>query len=188
MRDEKVFYIDIRLSRGWGAVLGCLLAVAVLFAVGLLQQNQVSALTSETAAASSSGMRQFYLTSSASAYGSIAASQCASGYHMASLWEMADPSNLKYNTSLGYMRGDSGWGPPAGEGDLFGWVRTGYTNNTSTTPGRANCSSYTSHSFGQYGTIAALPSQWTSGVQDIGPWDTLVRECDDWMRVWCVED
>lgn len=187
MPDDKVFLIDIRLSRGWIVVLSCLLVIAVLFAAGIFSQTPAVALSSDNTTVSSGGMRQYYLSIESNP-GVWAKSTCSAGYHMASLWEIADPSNLKYNSTLGYVKDDSGSGPPGGELGSYGWVRTGYASDKSTVPGRANCNLYTSHSFGQYGTSAALHSQWTSGVQDIGPWDLIAQECDDWIKVWCVED
>jgi hypothetical protein len=46
---------------------------------------------------------------------------------MASMWEISDPSNLRYDTQLGVTTADSGFGPPAGTSFVafFGWVRTG---------------------------------------------------------------
>jgi hypothetical protein len=65
--------------------------------------------------------RKFYLTQDGYD-GSQALSACAQGYHMASLWEILDPSNLSYDTSLGATVADSGSGPPNGSG----WIRTGF--------------------------------------------------------------
>jgi hypothetical protein len=43
------------------------------------------------------------------------------GYHTASIWEVLDPSNLRYDTTQGFMEADSGSGPPTASG----WIRTG---------------------------------------------------------------
>ena len=40
---------------------------------------------------------------------------------MASLGEIHDTSNLRYDTDLGLTLADSGFGPPI----VFGWIRTG---------------------------------------------------------------
>lgn len=188
MQEEKTIVIDLRLSRGVVTILLGVLIVVTLFVSFPLTRENAIAYTGKTSLTQSSGMRGFYLTDSSDYYGSIAKTACATGYHMASLWEIADPSNLKYNTSLGYEQTDSGEGPPADEAWVFGWVRTGYVADVSTTVGRANCSNWTSHGFSTWGTTAALPSQWTSGLQDIGVWQLDYDECDDWNRVWCVED
>jgi hypothetical protein len=188
MKEEKTIIINLRLSRGVVMALVGVLIMATLFVSFSLTRENAMASTGKTSLTQSSGMRQFYLTDSGTYYGSIAKTACATGYHMASLWEITDPSNLKYNASLGYQQTDSGEGPPADEVYVFGWVRTGYVGDTSTTVGRANCNNWTSHGFSQYGTTASLPSQWASGLQDIGVWQLSYDECDDWNRVWCIED
>jgi hypothetical protein len=88
-----------------------------------------------------SGPRMFYLTQTA-VPGDQALTACAVGYHMASLWEIHEPSNLRYNTRLGVTQDDSGFGPPTG---MEGWMRTGSVNNVQNQPGLANCNSWTSH-------------------------------------------
>jgi hypothetical protein len=131
------------------------------------------------------GVRQFYL-SRTPVQGNAALSACANGYHFASLWEIADPSNLRYNRSLGFTRDDSGSGPPSG---VFpGWVRTGYSSSNSSTAGEGNCNGWTSQSFDDYGTAALLHSSWTAGGEDIGVWSVIVQRCDVAYRVWCIED
>lgn len=187
MKEEKTIIIDLKLSRGLVTILVGVLIMATLFISFSLTRENARASAGKTSLTQSSGMRQFYLTDSGH-YGSVAKAACDSGYHMASLWEIADPSNLKYDTDRGYQQTDSGEGPPADEVYVLGWVRTGYIGDTSTTAGRANCNNWTIHSFSQYGTTASLPSQWTSGLQDIGVWQLDHDECDDLNRVWCIED
>src|SRR5437899_259888 len=70
--------------------------------------------------------RSFYLTK-ATHKGFAGETACALGYHMASLWEIHEPSNLSYNTTLGLTGKDTGQGPPSG---LSGWIRTGYGDTT----------------------------------------------------------
>lgn len=89
---------------------------------------------------------------------------CATGYHMASLWEMLDTTHR----TIGDQRDDSGYGPPA---FLGGWVRTGYGSSAGTTAGMANCNAWTSNSSGDYGPYAQLPRSWTVGAQDIHVWE-----------------
>ena len=55
--------------------------------------------------------KAYYLTQTTH-NGGQARSACAAGYHMASLWEILDTSNLRYNTELGFTQEDSGFGPP----------------------------------------------------------------------------
>jgi hypothetical protein len=182
MQEEKTIVIDIRLTKGLAWTL-----VVVLTATALLL---CLALTGEPAEASvqaqSTGMRQFYMTKS-SEPANQAPSACAAGYHFASMWELADPSNLKYNASLGKTQADSGYGPPAA---LGAWVRTGYSPSVDNTPGKANCNYWTSLSSSGYGTAAGLPWNWTSSTaQDLAVWDAFTYTCDFALtHVWCIED
>ena len=126
-------------------------------------------------------MREYYLTT-ATYDGASATTACASGYHMASIWEILDPSGLKYNTTLGHTTDDSGSGPPVARG----WVRTGYTSNNENIIGRANCSSWTTTA--GRGTTAILPNTWDVGWEDLLAWNTYTWECSTNERVWCVAD
>ena len=69
-------------------------------------------LIAAASTASAEKARKFYLTQTGFT-GSQALTACANGYHMASLWEILDPSNLRYNTTLGFTTQDSGFGPPS---------------------------------------------------------------------------
>jgi hypothetical protein len=190
MKDEKTVVIDINLTRG----LAALLALALLMAafVGYLAWGQREAAASGLQAplASSAGLRGYYLTQStyngADADGTDGngAGVCASGYHFASLWEILDPSNLKYNTTLGSTLQDSGQGPPSQSG---GWVRTGYVSDYSGVPGWTNCSAWTNGSTAQEGTWVMLSRDWTTG-QDIHVWEVNDDTCASDKKVWCVED
>ena len=132
--------------------------------------------------AASSGLRQYYVTT-AYHLGGDAKNACAAGYHMASLWEILDPSNLEYNTTLGDANDDSGQGPPT----YSGWVRTGYNSSSANIAGQGNCNTWTSSSPSDYGTLAYLPNDWTAG-QDIHVWKVSVYSCDTPLPVWCMED
>jgi hypothetical protein len=125
--------------------------------------------------------REYYLTYASVPDATHALTACASGYHMASLWEILDTSSLKYNTGLGAARDDSGQGPPA---FLGGWVRTGDGSGNTSTPGQANCNAWTSTSGN--GTYAQLPSDWAS-AKNIHVWQTNAAYCSA-ARVWCVQD
>lgn len=135
--------------------------------------------------------RRFYLTQGTSFDGSHALAACAAGFHMANLYEILDPSNLKYDTTLGFTRGDSGEGPPADSGDLdAGWIRTG-NGATITNParrGESNCNGWTSDSLSDTGTTVFLQSDWDSVVSGIGPWAPSADNCRATRRVWCVEN
>jgi hypothetical protein len=138
-------------------------------------------------------MRQFYL-STAAVTAIQAATTCAEGYHFASMWEIADPSNLKYNTSLGSTSPDSGAGPPSQleeDGSSIpaqGWVRTGYDSSTANVAGQGNCAAWSSQVRLTWGTVAHLTSDWSGGEQDVGIWNTEAKACGNSVRVWCVQD
>ena len=131
------------------------------------------------------GPRKYYLTATLHK-ANEALTACAADYHMASFWEIHDPSNLRYDTALGFRRRDSGSGPPAG---TAGWVRTGWDADESDLPGSSNCNAWTSDSpFGE-GTAVNLPRLWrlTDGPV-ISPWISAGELCSEPLRVWCVQD
>jgi hypothetical protein len=144
--------------------------------------------------AASAGLRGYYLTQStyngAQADGTDGngAGVCAEGYHFASLWEILDPSNLKYDTDLGMVRDDSGQGPPTFP-YFGGWVRTGWISSTFGEAGTGNCNAWSSSDSGDYGTTAYLPNDWTAG-HDVHVWEVDTDTCDIAVlyRVWCVAD
>jgi hypothetical protein len=129
--------------------------------------------------------RRYYLTTTLHK-GNEALTACATGYHMASLWEIHEPTTLRYETALGFTRGDSGAGPPA---LAFGWIRTGWVTDESAVPGSSNCNSWTSDSgFGE-GTAVGLPRTWRlTDSPLISPWIAIGEVCLEPIRVWCVQD
>jgi hypothetical protein len=133
-------------------------------------------------------LRQFYLTQTTHT-GDTALYACAPGYHMASMWEILDPSNLLYNTTLGATQDDAGEGPP---NDLDGWVRTGNNASGGGNAGSANCGAWTSQFEEDIGTAAELvQSGWSQGARQfafVAPWAAFTRSCDIPNNVWCVED
>jgi len=140
-----------------------------------------------------SGKKFFYLTT-VSHDGASADVACAVGFHLASLWEIFDPSALEYDTARGRTTTDSGQGPPSettGLGSRPGWLRTGNLGGAHPTAGVGNCSGWTSSSSAQNGT-AALPDQvWTgtpSPAQNLPPWQATSPTCDQLLPVWCVQD
>jgi len=170
-----------------------LILAVVLVLMPTLAPARSGTTGSSPSLSADSGMRHFYLTR-ASHNAVQAPTACAPGYHFASLWEIVDPSSLRYNTALGATSSDSGAGPPTAT-PIFaalriahGWVRTGATSGTIDTPGQANCISWQSDYEFYWGTVANLPSNWTGGEQDMGVWNTEVRTCDTPVRVWCVQD
>jgi hypothetical protein len=173
--------IQVRYRRGADLALA-VLALAALLAglLSILMWKAPPASASPTLAGSPIKL-QYYLTTG-SYFGNQALSACAPGYHMASLWEILDTSNLHYNTSLGRASADSGHGPPY----YSGWIRTGYSGNLFGGPGEANCMAWTSSSEGSIGTTVSLPSNWTAGEEDLLGWNADSTECSLKRSVWCA--
>jgi hypothetical protein len=190
MRKRAMFRIHYDQRSGLVGLLA--LALLIVAFLGYLAWGRKEVVASGLPAplASSAGLRGYYLTpgtyNGADADGTDGngAGICAEGYHFASLWEILDPSNLKYDTKLGRTQDDSGQGPPTLS---YGWVRTGYGWSTSSTPGKGNCNAWTSISSGYYGTTAYLTSDWTAG-QDIHVWEVYAPRCNVYRYVWCVAD
>jgi hypothetical protein len=186
--------VRFRLRYRRQAIVALLLGTLVFPAVTLITRSLSPATAAlQTAPSSILGARHFYLTRTLHTPVQ-APTACAEGYHFASIWEIADPSSLRYNTALGLTSSDSGTGPPtAKKVDTSiliaqGWVRTGYDAFSSRTPGQANCNAWGTNSELARGTVANLPSNWTGGDQDIGVWNTEVQPCDSPNWVWCVQD
>ena len=148
------------------------------------KQRPAAASAAGAGPATSVGMRQFYRTKDAYTANN-ADTACASGYHMASLWEILEPSALKYNTTLGGTSVDAGSGPPGG---IQAWVRTGdTTSNGTNVPGVGNCDLWSSNSVSEYGTVARLKGNWST-APDLHAWDVDVTTCNWTLYVWCVEN
>lgn len=163
------------------------LALATVACLGALAWGRKEAAASAPAApAAYAPRRKYYLTQSPGVDGDEALTACASGYHMASLFEILDPSHLEYNTDLGPTRTDSGTGPIT---QLGTWVRTGWDrSSTSGYAGVDNCEAWTSDDGSDYGTTAWLPNDWTGGLEDMHVWGVNRVACNSLKRVWCVED
>jgi hypothetical protein len=132
--------------------------------------------------AAEAGNRKFYVTKTGFP-GSQAPTACATGYHMASLWEIREPSHLTYDTTLGFVVDDSGSGPPVG---VAGWIRTGWVEDVNATAGFGNCHAWTSSADTDWGTFVSLPANWGGPSSNIGPWVAQVETCDRPELVWCV--
>lgn len=145
------------------------------------QAPHVSSRASPLAA--SANMREYYVTQT-SYNGANANTACAGGYHFASLWEILDTSNLKYNTNRGVTQDDSGQGPPS---YYAAWVRTGYSSSAANTAGQGNCNAWASSDGNHYGTPVYLSNDWTTG-QDIHVWEAYTETCSSFISVWCVEN
>ena len=144
--------------------------------------------------------RAFYLTDS-SATGMTALSECdPDGFHMASLWEILDPTDLRYVSDEELSDGhfavrsdDSGFGPPWGP---FGWIRTAWESSATSRAGQGNCSIWSQTS--GFGSITGLNPCWgddldcgvtaSTGNQAARWWYTFSESCAVPAPVWCVQD
>jgi hypothetical protein len=145
--------------------------------------RQVPRSTTTSAAA---GRNSFYLTS-ASYSPPAALTACAPGYHMASLWEILDVSNLSYavENPAAQTKTDSGESAPSG---WNGWIRTGRISSDSDVAGVGNCLAWTSTDPADYGTAVQLTSAWETDSGDIGTWNAGAFACNFNGPVWCVGD
>ena len=182
-QEAETMVINMDLTRGLVVVLTLALLTAGFLGYLAWGRDEASASARQSPLAAPTGMRQYYLTQGNSK-GSGASTECADGYHMASLWEILDPSNLQYNATLGVTRDDSGQGPPTRS---LGWVRTGFSSYNGSTPGMGNCNAWSSSLGSDYGTEASLAYNWTM-AQDINVWQVAIGACDVSRYVWCVED
>jgi hypothetical protein len=142
--------------------------------------------------------RKYYITRSAH-QPADALTACAVGYHMASYWELLDPSNLQYDTVLGFTTGDSGFGPPAsnepGGIGSTGWIRTGWNASGAgeNTAGQANCNGWTNNTGAYWGSHLEIGygggSGWNTSSNFASPWQSLATNgCSALNPVWCIED
>jgi hypothetical protein len=182
-QEGRTVVVDVYLTRGIVTLLVLGLAAACLAVYLVWGQKPASAAAPLLAASTSS--RQFYVTRDAVFTGAQALGACDPGYHMASLWEILDPSNLTYNSDKGFVAGDTGLGPAAGPA---GWIRTGGSILTSTSPGYASCHAWTRGDSGDYGSTVWLGGIWNGTVKAIGTWDAGIAPCSTTQRVWCVQD
>lgn len=146
--------------------------------------------TIQTTAASPDSRKAFYLTHSFHAGGATTVA-CANGFHMASLWEIFDVSNLRYAREQPDAKAytDSGQGPPV----AIGWIRTGGFSDVENVPGSGNCDAWMSFLATDYGSRVHLADRW-DGVESapavgwLGPWVVDTGKCSNSTRVWCIED
>ena len=130
--------------------------------------------------------RHFYVTST-NYYPDEVKTACSTGYHMASLWEILDVSNLTYDYDhpAAKTKADSGFGPPS---NWYGWVRTGYDSSSSSTTGTGNCNNWTSRLDTVYGVSVRLSNSWETAPGDIFTWDATSFTCNYVGPVWCIGD
>jgi len=125
--------------------------------------------------------KSFYLTTTQHD-GLNAPFACAAGYHMANIYEILDPTGLRYDMSFGATADDSGSGPP-GSDDFSGWVRGGrnVTANPSPHQFEHSCQAYQSSDSELLGSQVFLSSV-------VAPWGYRERQCNLTFPVWCVSD
>jgi hypothetical protein len=179
------------------------------FALGILVTTSIGAISLRddgiqfpdgSLQTSADTRRAFYLSDSSFWVGNNVHVACDDGFHFASLWEILDPTELRYvkdeELSEGFFAArnpDSGDGPPAG---LEGWIRTGATpaGGSTTDDGEANCDAYTTNLSIRAGTTVQLNSCWDSSgyctrdIAEVGWWKPLLAACHQGRRVWCVQD
>ena len=146
---------------------------------------------------STTGGSRYYLTFTAFD-GAHAGTACSSGFHMASAYELLDPTAIHYDKTLGRITLDQGGGPPSGQVSsslvLAGWIRTGADPDGGATPpsgGRSNCNAWTSTSGS--GTVAAFSTPWTifpsvPVLSEVSPLESTTFSCSSALAVWCMED
>ena len=157
--------------------------VVLLAGVSVVTRNS----TYSAALKSTAPIRGFYLSKNV-VEGAGATTACASGYHMASIWEVHEPSNLRYDTTLGQSSDDSGSGAPFGSG----WVRTGYVSvgGSAQPAGFVNCNAWTSNASTDNGSQIGLYVNWDELTEmvAIAPWVGATESCNQTAPVWCVQD
>src|ERR1700730_5640524 len=161
-----------------------ILASALLLSAAsiLMQPAHADAPTTQVDA-----RRAFYLTKGRF-NGGKALTACATGYHMASIWEVKETALLRYDNTLGRNDGDSiHGGPPsitATDSTGLGWIRAGSNLR--------NCKQWTSSSASDFGTQGALfinpnnNSEPNWAVGDGGICDVVSSNTH--LGVWCVQD
>ena len=156
-----------------------LMVVGVIVVVGCLP------VASEAADLFGPLRKKFYLTPEV-VTGAGALTACQPGYHMASLWEIFNPSVLVYDNRFGFMSDDSGAGPPT---TADGWVRTGYDASVLSSPGIGNCNLWTASDGVAFGSSASLSQAWaTDPPNATHPWKAGANPCNSPRRVWCISD
>ena len=132
--------------------------------------------------------KMYYLTNNYF-YGGDAITACDSGFHMASISEIQDPSSLQYadRSTAAYDSLVDGQrlGPPSNH---MGWVRTaGYP----LTGFQDNCNFWQSSSDQEKGTTMSLDpilGDANPELHDPMWWHKVQQMCSLEEPVWCVED
>jgi hypothetical protein len=179
--------LHIRCDRRPAILVVCVLAGILLAAAGSALVPAAGAEKSPSVVYTPAGPgRHFYLTNS-SFTPDHALTACATGYHMASLWEILDVTNLTYDYRhpAAETKADSGQGPPS---NWYGWVRTGFDSSGSSTTGQGNCLTWSSASGTNNGVAVRLSNDWETAPGDIFVWDATSFSCGMGGPVWCVRN
>jgi len=185
-RINAMARITLRITGCRCSALLLALALILLLYGSAVPKRSATAQSAAAVVSSPGGVGYYYLTKTyASPIQALEA--CGSGYHMASMWEIYDPSNLVYasNHPNASSWTDSGFGPPS---EAYGWVRSGYISSGDPVLGKGNCDNWTSTTSGDYGTAAGLSNRWDTNPGLIGPWLLESAACSTSIgrRVWCV--
>ena len=163
-----------------------LLLVALMVLVTLIGMVGLSS-------AAAAKPKMYYLTNNYF-YGGDAITACDSGFHMASISEIQDPSNLQYatrsTTAHDALVDGEGFEPPS---DHKGWVRTGsfplvgvpdYSDYNMSSIDQQTGITVAFHVHNIWGDLSMDPfsSDPTTG------WQTAHRLLSYPQPVWCVED
>ena len=172
-----------------------MVAVSTVFAGGRLTMGEKEILSTLQTLAADPPNRTYFLTKGAY-LGGQAIQACTlpppnPTCHMASLYEIIDPSALTYDFVNGFTTADSGQGPPA---VIAGWVRTGTPASSPTTPnlaGLVNCVAWTDSTASNNGTDVSLLPIWNlgtiiAGAPLVSPWFGGTNLCSATLPVWCV--
>jgi hypothetical protein len=141
----------------------------------VLSQN--SALEAKVDSLANKGPRTFYLTKTGH-NGADALSACDPRYHMASLREIHDTSNLRYDIARGATTEDSGFGPP----NQDGWIRTGHFASTDNVVGIGNCNAWKPALASDAGTLVAPVQNWTATGTTITTWHPTLSACSHFHK------
>lgn len=185
MAREREIVIEIIPGRVWPLVV-LVIMIGVMALASVTRATPDRSPTDVPLAWVASVSGHYYLTDD-TWDGKQALGACAEGYHMASLWEILDVSNLTYDTALGYHHtpGDEGEGPPT---NVEGWVRTGNAASIGPSqPGMDNCAAWTWHEAGTMGTVVSLPNNWAIPGTTVGLWVAATQDCSSFQHVWCVK-
>jgi hypothetical protein len=121
----------------------------------------------EDQSCSPTGQRSFYLTTTIHD-GAGAGAACDTGFHLAQLMELSDPSSLYYDGGRGHEHSGAS-GPPTGSN---GWFVGGVNDN---------CSYYTTTTgSGRYGGF--------TGALGEAHWVATTVPCGSILNVWCIAD